>query len=61
MNMFTKAQSRIQDDIASKNPAFKIKLNRRLKNKERRNLNCFSYDYKGPARRLTIDRRLKIT
>jgi len=55
--MLTKPQRYIQDDKASRGPAFKIKVDRRLKNNERRNLNCFSFNYNDPVRRLTIDRR----
>jgi len=58
--MNTKLQHRIQDDVASNNPVHKIKLERRLKNNERRDQNYFSFDYNSPARRFTIDRRLKL-
>ena len=57
--MSTKNHRRIQDDIESKNATHMMNLDRRLKLAERRNLN-YNYHYDGPARRLTIERRLKI-
>ena len=59
MNMDTRPQHRTQNDITSKNIAHKINLDRRLKNNERRDQCFFSVNYNSPARRFTIDRRLK--
>jgi hypothetical protein len=51
-----KSKRRIQDGITSKDPAGKMNLDRRYPESERR-CNKDS-DYKGTARRFTIDRRL---
>ena len=49
---------RLQDDMLSNNITRKMNLNRRQYNYERRAMMSYYY-YDGPARRLTIDRRLK--
>ena len=56
--MSTKPKCRLQRNLAPKDPDHKINLDPRLKNNERRDLNCSSFNYLVPARRLTIDRRL---
>jgi hypothetical protein len=51
-----KPRRRIQDGITSKDPRGKMNLDRRYPDSERR---CKKdSDYKGPARRYTIDQRL---
>lgn len=57
--MSTKIHRHIQDNITSKNATHMMNLDRRLKIVERRNMN-YNYNYNGPARRFTIERRLKI-
>ena len=59
MIMNTKLYRRIEDNVVTKNPSHRLNLDRRFKMNERRNLNS-NYNYIGPVRRFTIDRRLGI-
>jgi hypothetical protein len=46
---------RLQDNVAIRDPARKLNLDRRIRTIDRRDLNA--PDYTGPVRRYTIDRR----
>lgn len=56
--MDNKPNRRLEDSIDTNKHIRKMNLDRRKQNHERRAIS-FSI-YKGPARRLTIDRRLKV-
>ena len=56
--MDKKPKRRTEDKIEASKPSCKLNLDRRRINHERRAMS--HNDYHGPARRLTIDRRLNV-